>query len=355
MYHSAFTRFILLVALSLLGQAPLMAQPQPQPAEPSRFALAIHGGAIGNLNAISEPVRARRLESLQVALETGRKMLAEGGTSLDVVEQVVRHLEDDPLFNAGRGAVLNLKGEHELDASIMDGRDLTCGAVASVTKVQNPISLARKVMTETRHILLAGEGAEQFADLMGLPSQPADYFRTEAMIRQWERAQETRSETDDDSEEPCHELGEGASEEDEESSKMGTVGCVALDSHGNLAAATSTGGLLNKRHGRIGDSPIIGAGTYADNATCAVSCTGTGEEFMRRAAAHDVSALMAYRQLDVAEAVRIVVAEKLPPGSGAMIAVDREGNLTVQFNTAGIYSGLADSTGRFEVHLGAPD
>jgi L-asparaginase / beta-aspartyl-peptidase len=343
---------VVLHSIMILGSATaLMAQTQPPTPVTGKYAIALHGGAIGNLAGVNADQRRLQRESLRVALAAGVKILEDGGSSLDAVEQVVRHLEDDPLFNAGRGAVLNERGEHELDASIMDGRDLACGAVASVRTVQNPISLARKVMAETPHVLLAGDGAEQFADAMGVVRQPLKFFRTPARLEEWRRHQEppraTPADNKDTSNRPRDTLNPGAS-----SRGLGTVGCVALDRHGNLAAGTSTGGLLNKRFGRIGDSPLVGAGTYADNATCAVSCTGRGEEFIRRAAAYDVAALMAYRQLSVAEAVRVVVFEKLPKGSGAMIAVGRDGSLTSQFNTQGLSHGMADSSGRFEVHVG---
>jgi len=271
---------------------------------------------------------------MKKALTLGRDVLAKGGSSLDAVEQVIRLLEDDPLFNAGRGAVLNAKGEHELDASIMDGRDLSCGAVASVRTVKNPISLARLVMTKTRHVLLAGDGAEKFADEMNVERAPADYFRTQQRIEEWQRKKQE---------------AEKAAAGKDCDSHMGTVGCVALDTHGNLAAGTSTGGLSFKKYGRIGDSPIIGAGTYANNKTCAVSCTGVGEEFIRRSVSFDISAQMQYQNVSLEEAVRTIVAEKLPPSTGGVIAVSHDGQISAQYNTPGMVRAMADDGGRFEV------
>jgi beta-aspartyl-peptidase (threonine type) len=308
---------------------------QGQTDEPPRYAIVIHGGAGSSPESWSAEDRQAREKSLTAALTLGRDILAKGGTSLDAVEQVIRHLEDDPAFNAGRGAVLNAAGKHELDASIMDGSTLACGAVGGVRTVKNPISLARLVMTETRHVLLVAEGAEAFADQMDVERVPNDHFTTADQREDLQRVQAEQpqqQQTGDD--------------------HMGTVGCVALDQHGNLAAGTSTGGLVNKRFGRIGDSPIIGAGTYADNRTCAVSCTGVGEEFIRNAIAYDVSARMAYRQQSLPDAVGQIIRETLKPGQGGIIAVSHDGTIAMDFNTAGMSRAAADSTGRFEVKLG---
>jgi len=299
----------------------------------ARYAIAIHGGTRGSVENMSEEERTGQLESLKKALDIGKAVLESGGDSLDAVEKTIRFLEDDPRFNAGRGAVFNSAGGHELDASIMDGRDRSCGAVASVRTVKNPIGLARLVMTETRHVLLAAAGAERFADEMEVDRVEQKYFWTEKRFEARKRAQQKQK-----------------SEED--GGWMGTVGCVALDRHGNLAAGTSTGGLTNKKFGRIGDSPIIGAGTYADNGTCAVSCTGIGEHFIRHAVAYDVSALMKYKQLSLADAAAHVIHQTLKPGDGGVIAVARDGSIVMDFNTPGMARGAADSTGRFEVKLG---
>ncbi len=289
------------------------------------WALAIHGGAGAIPADAPEAEKRAYLASLRRVLELGRSVLAEGGTSLDAVERVIAALEDDPLFNAGKGAVLNREGEAELDASIMDGATLACGAVAAVRTVKNPIQLARRVMEKTPHVLLAREGAERFAEAQGLSLVPPAYFVTERRQRQWEQWRASQG--------------------------GGTVGAVALDRYGNLAAGTSTGGLTGKMPGRVGDSPIIGAGTYAANATCAVSGTGRGEEFIRHGVARRIALLMELRGLDVEEAARQVVHEVLRPGDGGVIAVDRHGHIAMEFNTPGMFRGAADATGRFEVAI----
>jgi beta-aspartyl-peptidase (threonine type) len=255
-------------------------------------------------------------------------MLAGGASSLDTVEAVVRRLEDDPLFNAGRGAVYTSAGTHELDASIMNGADLACGAVASVRTVQNPVSLARRVMESTPHVLLVGAGAEEFARAQGIPVVPQSYFSTPARWEQWQRVRQQPA--------AVH---------------PGTVGAVALDRRGNLAAATSTGGLTNKRWGRVGDSALIGAGTYADDRSCAVSATGKGEEFIRRGAARTVSLLVELEQLPVGRAVARVVHEMLRPGDGGLIAVSPRGEIALDHSTPGMFRGAADSRGRFQVFI----
>jgi len=289
------------------------------------WAIAIHGGA-GTIPRDLDPESRRRYEdSLREALTLGRDLLESGGRSLDAVERVIVYLEDDPLFNAGRGAVFNAAGGNELDASLMDGASMAAGAVAGVTSVKNPITLARLVMTETPHVLLAGAGAEELAREHGLESVGPDYFWTQ---RRWDELQRRRA-----------------------AEQGGTVGAVALDRAGNLAAGTSTGGLTAKRFGRIGDSPIVGAGTYADNATCAVSGTGKGEEFIRHNVAARISMLVGVGGLELEPAAQRVIGERLDPGDGGVIAVDRDGRLALVFNTEGMYRGAADSSGRFEVAI----
>jgi beta-aspartyl-peptidase (threonine type) len=324
------------LALLLAGTGWIALSVAAHAAEPRKveFAIAIHGGAGDDPAQLSPEVRQARVAALGKALEIGVKILKEGGTSLDAVEQVIRFLEDDPHFNAGRGAVFNAEGGHELDASIMDGSNRRCGAVAGVRTVKDPISLARLVMTKTRHVLLATDGADRFAKEMGVEQVSQDYFSTPFQRERLEKARRAVPKSSQDS-------------------HKGTVGCVALDRHGNLAAGTSTGGLTNKRYGRVGDSPIVGAGTYADNATCAVSCTGTGEEFIRHAIAHDVSARMAYQGASLRDAVAHVVHKTLRPDDGGLIAVDKDGNIALDFNTAGMARAAADSAGRLEVELGA--
>ena len=298
----------------------------------ARFALAIHGGAGVIPKSTDETERAGHVEALTRALALGRDLLRDGEDSLDVVEQVVRLLEDDPRFNAGKGAVFTHDGDHELDASIMDGRSLACGAVTGVRTVKNPISLARRVMEETPHVFLSGDGAEEFASVMGVERVEQSYFFTEYRRRKLDEAL----------------AKEGAGSEQKGG---GTVGAVALDVHGNLAAATSTGGTTDKRWGRVGDSPVIGAGTYADNRTCAVSCTGTGEEFIRHSVAHAISARMEHGGLTLQDAAEQVVFQVLQPGDGGIIAVGRDGSIAMVFNSQGMYRGAADSSGRFEVKI----
>jgi beta-aspartyl-peptidase (threonine type) len=326
-------RGAVLLAIALLASCSGPAAPKaPGPgAGRADWALAIHGGAGVIEKSEYDAVRQEYLDSLQQALELGRSVLDGGGTSLEAVQRVIVFLEDDPKFNAGRGAVYNHDGGHELDASIMDGRTLACGGVAGVTTVKNPILLAYDVMKHTPHVLLAGPGAERFAAEMGVERVDPHYFDTPRRYKQWRDRVERES---------------GAGPADH-----GTVGAVALDRHGNLAAATSTGGLTDKRFGRIGDSPIIGAGTYADNRTCAVSGTGQGEEFIRNDLAFRVSALMAYRGASLQEAADEVVHRVLRPGDGGIIAVDHDGNIAMVFNTGGMFRGAADSRGRFEVAI----
>ena len=308
-----------------------------EPAKPTakRYAIASHGGAGTDPANMTKAEVAAVEASLKKALAIGVEELDKGGASLDAVEKVIRFLEDDPLFNAGKGAVFNAEGKHELDASIMDGRTKACGAVASVRTVKNPISLARLVMTKTRHVLLVADGAEKFAGEMKVDRVDQQYYFTQKAFDEWQqkRAAEKSSSKSDDA-------------------KKGTVGCAALDSHGNLAAGTSTGGLTGKKAGRVGDSPLIGAGTYADNATCAVSCTGTGEEYIRHAVAYDISARLAYKGDTLKDAVHAILTTRLKKGDGGIIAVDRLGNITMQNNTSGLARAAADSSGYQEVKLG---
>jgi L-asparaginase / beta-aspartyl-peptidase len=298
-------------------------------ASPVKWALAIHGGAGTIPKMLPENEKQQYLRSLTKALGLGRDVLAKGGTSLDAVEAVVRFLEDDPLFNAGKGAVYTHEGTHELDAAIMDGSTLSCGSVAALKTVKNPISLARLVMTKSPHVFLVGEGAEAFAAAMKVERVDNKYFDTP---KRFEQLQE--------------ELKLEKAHKDRD-----TVGAVALDQHGNLAAATSTGGLTNKRFGRLGDVPVIGAGTYANNKTCAVSATGIGEEFIKHTVSHDISALMEYAGLTLQQAADKVIHQKLKPGDGGVIGVARDGSIALVFNSEGMYRGAADSGGRFEVRI----
>lgn len=337
MFRSLVGAFALAVALTLL--AACASSPSPQ----VTWAIALHGGA-GTLDrAAPVEAQAEYRASLQKALELGRDRLARGDKALDVVEAVVRVLEDDPLFNAGKGAVFNEKGEHELDASIMDGQTLACGAVAGVRTVKNPIGLARLVMEKTRHVLLMGEGAEQFATLTGVERVENTWFDTEYRRKVLEEVLRERK-TEGSA------LGSAARAPRDVRHGYGTVGCVVRDVHGNLAAATSTGGLTGKRWGRVGDTPVLGAGNYADGFV-AVSGTGTGEQFIRHTVGRSIGARVEFAGDDLQSAVRAVVHEKLKPDDGGVIAVDRHGNLCADYNSAGMYRGLADSTGRFDVRI----
>ena len=280
------------------------------------IAIVVHGGAGTILKKNMSDEKEKRYKSkLEEAIRTGYQVLQNGGTSLDAVEQTIMILEDSPLFNAGKGAVFTHDKRNELDASIMDGSNLKAGAVAGVTQIKNPIRAARAVMEKSEHVLLAREGAEQFALFQKLDTVSPTYFFTEKRARSLERA---------------------IKEE-----KFGTVGCVALDRNGNIAAGTSTGGMTNKRWGRIGDSPIIGAGTYANNKTCGVSSTGWGEYFIRGVVAHDISAMMEYGGKSLKESANHVIHHKLTElgGSGGIIALDQKGNMVMEFNTEGMYRG----------------
>lgn len=288
----------------------------------SKYALAIHGGAGTILRSEMTPEKEKaHEEALLVALQAGKAILKEGGAALDAVEAAVRELEDCEYFNAGRGSVFTYEGRHEMDASIMCGKTLNAGAVAMVQGVKNPISLARRVMEATEHVLLCGPGARQFAREQGLEEAPPEYFFSEFRHRQLENAR-----------------ARGKAQLDH-SQKYGTVGAVACDKRGHIAAATSTGGLTNKKYGRVGDSPIIGAGTYANNQTCAVSCTGYGEYFLRGVVAYDVSCLMEYRGMGLEEAAHHAIHHRQLAlgGDGGLIAVDARGNIALPFNSAGMY------------------
>lgn len=303
------------------------------------WAIAIHGGAGTIPRTMDAAQVAAYQDALGAALTLGRDRLAAGGSSLDVVEQVVRLLEDDPLFNAGKGAVFTHDGTHELDASIMDGRTLACGAVAGVKTVRHPIALARLVMGKTKHVLLAGEGADRFGREMGVELVDNAWFDTERRRQQWQEALAKEAAP----------LDAGPSIASDAGVK-GTVGVIALDQAGHLAAGTSTGGLTNKRWGRVGDSPVVGAGTYANDATVAVSCTGTGEQFIRHGVARTVSARVELLHEGVEAAAKGALAP-LAPGDGGLIALDRHGRIAFVFNTDGMYRGAADSSGRFDVAI----
>ena len=296
-----------------------------------KYALAIHGGAGTILKSLmTDEKEANYKKALQEAIEAGESVLKNKGTAIDAVEASIKSLENNPLFNAGKGAVFTNEGKNEMDASIMVGDTLAAGAVAGVKNIKNPISLARKVMEQSDHVLLAGEGAQQFAKKINAEFETDDYFFDAARFEHLKKAKETDGVFLDHTESDQFENGE---------KKFGTVGAVALDVHGNLAAGTSTGGMTNKKFGRVGDSPIIGSGTYANNETCAISCTGHGEFFIRAVVAYDISCLMQYKGLTLKDACKEVVNNKLVKfgGEGGLIAIDNRGNIELPFNSEGMY------------------
>jgi beta-aspartyl-peptidase (threonine type) len=318
--------------------------PEKNPAmETKNFGLVIHGGAGTIERGKMTPQKEREYRAgLERALTAGYGILKRGGSSLDATEAAVRVLEDDPHFNAGKGSVFTSAGTNEMDASIMDGKTLKAGAVASVKHVKNPISLARLVMEKSPHVMLDCAGAEAFARENGVKLVDEKYFFTQ---ERWDALQKIKK---------AEKHGAGGAKQFfiSDQDRHGTVGAVGLDQNGNLAAATSTGGTTNKLPGRIGDTPVIGAGTYANNQTCAVSCTGDGEYFIRAAAAHSVSALMQYGGMNVQQAAQTAldVVAKLG-GTGGLIAIDREGNVALPFNTAGMYRGYVQPDGKFVIEI----
>lgn len=299
---------------------------------PPEYAMVIHGGAGTILpeNMTDERAAAIR-EAMNAAMDAGEEVLREGGSAADAVEATIWVMEDSPHFNAGRGAVFTNAGTNEMDASFMTGHDQNAGAVGGVTTIKHPISAARAVMDKSEHVLLSGKGANDFATERGLETVDPQYFYTEGRYRSLQRARD----------------GERVEQEQIVDKKHGTVGCVALDKNGNIAAGTSTGGMTNKRYNRLGDSPIIGAGTYADNATAGVSCTGWGEFFIRYAVAYDVHARMAYGGASLEEAADAVIHNTLVEkgGTGGLIALDANGNVAMPFNTAGMYRGYLKAGG----------
>lgn len=318
----------LVVAVILLTGCGETDQPEVE------WALALHGGAGTISRDMPDSLKQSYYDGLREALRVGEIVLREGGSALDAVELVVKNLEDNPLFNAGKGAVFTSEGRHELDAAIMDGSTLAAGALTGLTTVKNPISLARKVMEDSPHIFFSGNGAEQFADQTGVDRVENDYFFTENRYRQWQRTQ----------------VDEAINLENNEidfrweDDKYGTVGAVALDMNGNLAAATSTGGMTNKQFGRVGDVPIIGAGTFA-NHVAAISATGWGEQIMRNVSANTIANYMEFRDESLANAMNFVLTDRLNPGDGGFIGVDKNGNISMQMNSTGMYRGSINSTG----------
>lgn len=313
---------LILILLFLLSVISLSAQ------KSQTFGLAMHGGAgIILKKNMSDEKEASYRKAIDFALETGYAVLEKGGSAMEAVEAAIITLEDNPLFNAGKGAVFTHKGTHTLDASVMHGAELDAGAVAGVGQIKNPIKAAIKVMTHSKHVMLSGTEAEQFAKEQGLKLVEPKYFYTERRWKSLQRAIE-------------REKSQSATEK-QDPYKFGTVGVVALDKQGHLAAGTSTGGMTNKKYGRIGDAPIIGAGTYANNKTCAISATGHGEYFIRYTVAHDISALMEYKNMALQEAADLVINKKLKNinAEGGIVGIDRDGNVAFSFNTPGMYRG----------------
>jgi len=308
-----------------------------------KYAIAIHGGAgtILRTNMTNE-IEQKYKTALNESILAGENILLNSGLAIDAVEAAIRSLENNPLFNAGKGSVFSNEGEHELDASLMNGKDLMAGAVAGVKNVKNPITLAKSVMQHSNHVFMAGHGAEVFAKQLNIEMAPNEYFYEQMRYDQLIQAK-ANDRIDLDHVDNKFENGE---------KKFGTVGAVALDVFGNISAGTSTGGMTNKKHGRVGDTPIIGAGTYANNQTCAVSCTGHGEFFIRSVVAYDISCLIEYKGFSLKEACNLVVKDKLVKigGEGGLIALDAEGNIELCFNSEGMYR--ASKKSNEDVYLG---
>lgn len=312
----------------------------------SVFTLVIHGGA-GTIQKedMTPELEKAYLKGLQEALDAGYAVLEEDGSAINAVKAAVVILEDNMLFNAGRGSVFTKKGVQEMDAAIMDGSNLQAGAVAGVRNVRNPIELAMEVMRNSNHVFVSGKGGNDFAIRQGIKLEPDEYFFSQFRYDQWKAIRDSDNYSLDHTHQQLEELMRDK--------KIGTVGAVACDRHGNIAAATSTGGMTNKKYGRIGDSPLIGSGTYANNETCAISCTGHGEVFIRAVAAHDVSCMMEYKNITLQEACEEVVLNKLVQmeGEGGLIGVDAQGNAAMVFNSAGMYRGQRNSEGVNEVAI----
>ncbi len=312
----------------------------------SDFSMVLHGGAGTILKEDMTPeLESAYFNALQIALDAGFAVLEQGGTAVNAIKAAIVILEDNVLFNAGRGAVFTKKGVQEMDAAIMDGSDLSAGAVAGVRNVRNPIMLATEVMRNSNHVFLSGKGANDFAIKQGIKLEPDEYFYSAFRYDQWKAIRDSDNYSLDHTNHHLEELLRDK--------KFGTVGAVACDDNGNIAAATSTGGMTNKKYGRIGDSPVIGCGTYANNKTCAISCTGHGEMFIRTVAAYDVSCLMEYKGLSLQEAMNEVVNHKLINigGEGGMIGVDAKGNHAMVLNSAGMYRGVRNSKDFSEVSI----
>ncbi len=356
-------KYLLLLLTALLyscNQSPVDKKPIGEPSqvpvsdkvESDNFGIVIHGGAGTILKEnMTDSLEAEYKTVLEEAIRKGHQILVEGGTALEAVQRSINIMEDHPLFNAGKGAVFTNEGRNELDASIMDGETLQAGAIAGVTTVKNPINLAYRVMTKSPHVFLAGKGAEDFAGEQELEIVDPSYFHTDSRFNALQRIKNSeKTELDHDAK-----TSEKTAFIDPfiKDSKFGTVGAVALDKNGNLAAGTSTGGMTNKKWNRIGDVPIIGAGTYANNATAAISATGWGEYFIRGVVAYDISAMMEYRKISLKDAARRVIQDKLTDlgGEGGIIAIDKKGNISMEFNSAGMYRAAMDRDGELIIGI----
>lgn len=336
---SRYSLFILLLIM-VSGCTQSQSQtPQPQNTTQKEWALALHGGAGTISHDMPDDRKQRYYEGIESALRAGEQVLSNGGSALDAIEQSVRSLEDNEIFNAGKGAVFTSEGIHELDAAIMDGSTATAGALTGLTTVKNPISLARNVMEKSRHVFFSGNGAESYADQTDVERVDNNYFSTERRRAQLERAQ-SRASLQQKEDEP----------EWVKNLRYGTVGAVALDSNGNLAAATSTGGMTNKQFGRVGDVPIIGSGTFA-NHMAAISATGWGEKIMQQVSANTIANLMEFGDYSLEDAMQFFLNERLEPGDAGFIGIDRYGNISMQMNTRGMYRGSVDSDGNKLVRI----
>jgi L-asparaginase / beta-aspartyl-peptidase len=339
---------LIMILLAVAGHA--FAQPVKK-IEKDNYILVIHGGAGTILKSHMKPEMEKAyMESLGKALQAGYQILKNGGSSLDAVEAAIKLMEDDPLFNAGKGAVFTNEGKNELDAAIMNGNTRAAGAVAGLTTVKHPVSAARAVMEKSNHVMMIGSGAEKFAAACGLEIVDPSYFRTDSRWKALDKAKQEDSLKSLSGADTTKKTSYQFVNKDD---KFGTVGAVALDRSGNLAAATSTGGMTNKKFGRVGDVPIIGAGTYANNKTCAISCTGYGEYFIRLVMAKTVSDMMEYGKMSLKAAANEMIMKQLPQlgGDGGLIAVDHNGNFTMPFNTSGMYRGYIKADGTMEIKI----
>lgn len=333
---------LLLVSLLFLAchDSPKLSKEKEIPKVP-KFGIVIHGGAgVIKKENMTDSLQKAYEEKLQEAIDVGHKILEDGGTALEAVEKTINVMENSPLFNSGKGAVLNADGIAELDASVMDGKTKNAGAISGVQHIKNPINLAFKVMTESDHVMLSASGAEQFAKLHDLEFVENSYFITERRRKALESSK-------------AREQGVSSNQFYLSNEKFGTVGCAALDKEGNLAAGTSTGGMTNKKYGRIGDSPIIGAGTYANNKTCAISATGHGEYFIRGVVAHDISAMMEYQGISLEQAAKRVIQKKLTDlgGTGGIVGIDSKGKVVMEFNTPGMFRASKNMKGETEIKM----